>query len=76
MFPFYHEVEKVLMDIILRVPPSPPSKFNEALNQEVERIIMKCLEKKPEKRYPNAKALKEDLLASIPGYGRKILPLY
>jgi len=76
MFPFYHEVEKVLMDIILRTPPSKPSKFNEALNQEVERIIMKCLEKKPEYRYPNARALKEDLLTSIPDYGREILPLY
>jgi DNA-binding response OmpR family regulator/predicted Ser/Thr protein kinase len=76
MFPFYHEVEKVLMDIILRTPPSKPSKFNEALDQEVERIIMKCLEKNPENRYPNAKALKEDLLASISDYGREILPLY
>jgi DNA-binding response OmpR family regulator len=76
MFPFYHEVEKVLMDIILRTPPSKPSKFNETIDQEVERIIMKCLEKNPEDRYPNAKALKEDLLASIPDYGRKILPLY
>ena len=76
MYPFYHEVEKVLMDIILRTPPSPPSKFNEALDQEIERIIMKCLEKKPENRYPNAKALKEDLLASIPDYGNMILPLY
>ena len=76
MYPFYHEVEKVLMDIILRVPPSPPSKFNEALDQEIERIIMKCLDKKPENRYTNAKALKEDLLASIPDYGNKILPLY
>jgi hypothetical protein len=37
---------------------------------------MKCLEKKPEDRYPNAKALKEDLLASIPDYGKEILPLY
>jgi DNA-binding response OmpR family regulator len=76
MYPFYHEVEKVLMDIILRTPPSPPSKFNEALDQEIERIIMKCLEKKPENRYPNAKALKEDLLSSIPDYGKKILSLY
>jgi ActR/RegA family two-component response regulator/predicted Ser/Thr protein kinase len=76
MYPFYHEVEKVLMDIILSTPPSPPSKFNEALDQEIERIIMKCLEKKPENRYPNAKALKEDLLASIPDYGKTILPLY
>ena len=76
MYPFYHKVEKVLMDIILSTPPSPPSKFNEALDQKIERIIMKCLEKKPENRYPNAKALKEDLLASIPDYGKMILPLY
>jgi len=75
-FPFYHEVEKVLMDIILRIPPPPPSKFNEAIDHKVERIIMKCLEKKPENRYPNARALKKDLLASIPDYGKTILPLY
>jgi eukaryotic-like serine/threonine-protein kinase len=76
MFPFYHEVEKVLMDIILRIPPTPPSKFNESLDHNIERIILKCLEKKPDNRYPNAKALKEDLLASIPDYGKTILPLY
>jgi len=76
MYPFYHEVEKILMDIILKVPPSPPSKFNEALDKNIERIIMKCLEKDPMKRYPNSKALKEDLLASNPDYGKEILPLY
>jgi len=76
MYPFYHEVEKILMDIILRVPPSPPSKFNEALDKKIESIIMKCLEKKPENRYPNAKALKEALTAAIPDYGKTILPLY
>lgn len=76
MYPFFHEVEKILMDIILRMPPSPPSKFNEALDYKIERIIMKCLEKNPEKRYPKAKALKEDLLASISYYGKRILPLY
>jgi DNA-binding response OmpR family regulator len=76
MYPFYHEVEKILMDIIIRVPPSPPSKFNEALDKKIENIIMKCLEKEPLKRYPNAKLLKEELLASIPDYGKTILPLY
>ena len=76
MYPFYHEVEKVLMDIILRIPPSPPSKFNKALDPKVEHIVLKCLEKKPENRYPNARALKEDLVASVPGYGKMILPLY
>ena len=76
MFPFYHEVEKVLMDIILRVPPSPPSKFNEELDPEIERIILNCLEKSPEDRYPDARALKEDIINSFPGYGENILPLY
>ena len=76
MFPFYHEVEKVLMDIILRVPPSPPSKFNEELDPKMERIILKCLEKSPENRYPDARALKEDIINSLPGYGENILPLY
>jgi serine/threonine protein kinase len=76
MFPFYHEVEKVLMDIILRVPPSPPSKFNEELDPGIERIILNCLEKRPEDRYPDARALKEDIINSFPGYGENILPLY
>ncbi|MEA1946641.1 MAG: protein kinase [Thermodesulfobacteriota bacterium] len=76
MFPFYHDVEKVLMDMILEVPPSPPSKFNEELDQEIERIILECLEKNPENRYPDAGALKEDITVSFPGYGEKILPLY
>ena len=76
MFPFYHEVEKVLMDIILRGPPSPPSKFNEELDPGIERIILKCLEKSPEDRYPDARALKENIIDSFPGYGENILPLY
>lgn len=76
MFPFYHDVEKVLMDMILEVPPSPPSKFNQELDPEIERIILKCLEKNPENRYPNARALQEDITGSFPNYGKNILPLY
>ena len=76
MFPFYHEVEKILMDMILEMPPSFPSKFNRDLDQKIERIIMKCLEKNPENRYRDANVLKEDLIVSVPGYGKSILPLY
>jgi len=76
MFPFYHEVEKILMDIILRIPPPPPSKFNKALDPEIERIILKCLEKSSENRYPDARALKEAITGSFPGYGENILSLY
>jgi len=76
MFPFYHEVEKVLMDMILEYPPSPPSKFYKALDPKIEQIILKCLVKKPENRYPDAGALREDITQSFPGYGATILPLY
>jgi CheY-like chemotaxis protein len=76
MFPFYHKVEKVLMDMILDLPPSPPSEFKKELDPEIERIILKCLEKNPEKRYPEAGALKKDIIDTFPDYGKRILPLY
>jgi serine/threonine protein kinase len=64
------------MDMILEMPASFPSKFNEDLNQDIERIIMKCLSKNPDDRYSDANALKKDLIASVPDYGKMILPLY
>lgn len=76
MFPFYHKVEKILMDMILDLPPSPPSELKKELDPEIERIMLKCLEKNPEKRYPEAGALKKDIIDSFPDYGKRILPLY
>lgn len=76
MFPFYNEVEKVLMDMILELPPPPPSKLNASINPEIERIILQCLEKNPESRYPDAGALKNEIITAFPGYGKHILPLY
>jgi len=76
MFPFYHEVEKVLMDMILELPPPLPSKHNEDLDPEIERIILKCLEKDPANRYADAGALKNEIITAFPGFGKRILPLY
>jgi len=39
--------------------PTPPSKYNSKLSGELERIILKLLEKDPAKRFQSAKALKE-----------------
>jgi serine/threonine protein kinase len=76
MFPYYHEVEKVLMDMILELPLVPPSKHNQNLAPGIERIILDCLKKNPEERYPDAGALKEAIRADFPDYGCRLLPLY
>ena len=76
MLPFYHDVEKVLMDMILELPSPSPSKFNENIDPEIERIILKCLEKNVDNRYLDAGALREGIAATFPGYGENILPLY
>jgi serine/threonine protein kinase len=75
MFPFFNEVEKVLMDMILELPPPPPSKFIENIDPEMERIILQCLEKNPKSRHPDAGALKNEIMTTFPGYGKRILPL-
>lgn len=38
-------------------PVPPPRQFNEDIPIAVERIILKCLERDPEKRFPNAHVL-------------------
>lgn len=37
--------------------PEPPSHLNQMIPRELERIIMRCLEKDPRDRYPNGDAL-------------------
>ncbi len=44
--------------------PVPPSKVNSGIPAALDRIVLKCLEKKMEDRYPSAGALLEDLRAS------------
>ncbi len=52
------------MDILFKVlheEPLPLRKVNPNIPQDLETIVMKCLEKEPERRYDSAEALAQDL---------------
>jgi hypothetical protein len=73
--PFYDENEKQLMDMILEVEPETPRNLEPDLPEEIEAIILKCLQKDWERRYRTASELKRDLGTHFPHFGRgNVLP--
>ncbi len=60
--PFSADNEYSILYQIINRPPVPPRDLRTDIPEEAERIILKCLEKKPEKRYPSTDQLLADLL--------------
>lgn len=58
---FRGSTEEEILDAIVRQDPTPPGEINPALPSDLERIIMKCLEKETESRYRTARELVEAL---------------
>lgn len=67
--PFYHDNEKILMDLILTIEPRPPREVESDIPVELERIILNCLKKDPKERIADAAILKETILKTFPEFG-------
>jgi serine/threonine protein kinase/tetratricopeptide (TPR) repeat protein len=59
--PFKGEYEEVVMYSIIYQDPAPITGMRSDVPGELERIVMKCLEKNPDTRYQNTSELYDDL---------------
>jgi tetratricopeptide (TPR) repeat protein len=64
--PFPERHPPQLIDDILRQPPKPPTVLNPSLAPGMEAIILKALDKDPERRYQSARELRVDLNRLLP----------
>ncbi len=55
--PFEAEAFTTVVTKVLLTHPDPPSHLNPAVPAEFDAIVMRCLEKQPERRYPTAREL-------------------
>jgi serine/threonine protein kinase/tetratricopeptide (TPR) repeat protein len=59
--PFIGEHEAAIFYSIVNAEPAPPSTLRSEISADLERIILRLLEKDPKKRYQTAADLREDL---------------
>jgi serine/threonine protein kinase len=60
--PFDHPEAAVMLKLIADGDPQSPREKSHAIDARLDAVIMKCIEKEPEARYPTAVALRDDLL--------------
>ncbi|MBX3746642.1 MAG: protein kinase [Verrucomicrobiae bacterium] len=59
--PFLAETIPETLDLVRHSEPLPPRRLNPSVPTDLATICLKCLEKPPHRRYPDAQALADDL---------------
>lgn len=73
--PYSQQNDQYPLDIDTTIESRSPHKINPQLDPNLERIIMRCLQRDLAKRYQNATELQEDLQTTLPLFGRgELLP--
>ena len=65
--PFEGEPVSAILLQVLQAEPTPPRRIAPSLPADLETIVLKCLEKEPQRRYDSARALAEDLQRFLDG---------
>jgi len=62
--PFAGATDEALYEAVRSQDPIPPSRINPRVTVQLERVILRCLEKNPRKRYESSAALRSALKSS------------
>lgn len=76
--PFVAETVTETLHLLLDTEPVPPRLLNPSVPHDLETVCLKCLEKEPDKRYPTAQAVADELgrfLRDEPITARPISPV-
>src|SRR5262249_46836918 len=73
--PFQAEANIEVLRQVLHDEPVPPGRLRRGLPRDLESVCLKCLEKKPERRYAAAAALAADLRRFLNGQATRARPL-
>lgn len=65
--PFDADHEAALLYSILHEPPKPLSDFDGEIPAALQNLVLRCLEKRPERRFPNCTELAKELRRCKPG---------
>ena len=66
---------EAMMYAIVNTPPAPPRSLTPQLSSRLESVILRALEKDPERRYPSARDLADELARALaPGSSERLAP--